>query len=99
MNPAKMLPLERKKVSLIAKYAVEAFTAADWLTLGQITGRLKTVTDHPRLLRALGFGDDNYEVCSTEVLEMVFTQNVESIPEVIDHFDIDLWYQQKSPDR
>ena len=32
MNTAKMLPLERKKVALIAKYAVEAFTAADWLT-------------------------------------------------------------------
>ena len=86
-----MNALERKKVTVITKYAVESFSEGDWYTLGQIAGRLKLLTDHPRLFRAMSFGDEDYEYCAAEVLDAIFTADSRLIAEVIDHFDIDLW--------
>jgi len=90
---------ERKKVSVICKYAIESFNEGDWLTLGQITGSLKKVTDHGRLLRSLSFGDDDYSFSAAEVLDDIFKSDTDLIPDVIDHFDVDLWYSQKHPDK
>lgn len=91
--------LDRKKVAVITKYAVEVFSESDWVALGQITGRLKMITDHPRLLRSLSFDDDDYPYCVAEVLSAIFESDSGLISEVVDHFDIDLWYQQKEPEK
>jgi hypothetical protein len=90
---------ERKKVAVITKYVQEAFSESDWHALGQLTGQLKKISGHPRLFRAMNFGDDDYEYCAAEVLDAIFSEDSEVIPEVIDHFDIDLWYQQTSPEK
>jgi hypothetical protein len=55
-----MEAITRKKVAVISKYATDTFTASDWLTLGQITRQPEVVSEHPRLLRSLGFGDEDY---------------------------------------
>ena len=70
-----MTPIERKKVSVITKYALDSFSESDWYTLGQVTGQLRTITDHPRLFRALGFGDPDYEYCASQVLDSIFTHD------------------------
>jgi len=88
---------ERKKVAVIAKYIIESFSDSDWYSLGQVTGKLKVITDHPRLFRSLSFGDEDYPYCVAEVLDTIFSGSGGLIPEVIDYFDIDLWYQQKDP--
>lgn len=90
---------ERKKVAVIAKYIIESFSDSDWYSLGQVTGKLKAITDHPRLFRSLSFGDDDYPYCVAEVLDTIFSEGSGLIPEVIDYFDIDLWYQQKDPEK
>ncbi len=90
---------ERKKVAVITKYVLDVFSEGDWVTLGQITGSIKSITDHPRLLRSLSFGDEDYPYCVAEVLGAIFDSDNTLIPEVIDHFDIDLWYQQKEPEK
>lgn len=90
---------ERKKVSVISKYAIDSFNEGDWLTLGQITGKVKEITGHDRLLRSLSFGDDDYSFCVAEILDSIFSEDSSLILEVVDHFDIDLWYQQKHPEK
>ena len=90
---------ERKKVAVIAKYIIESFADSDWFSLGQVTGKLKAITDHPRLFRSLSFGDEDYPYCVAEVLDTIFSEGSSLIPEVIDYFDIDLWYQQKEPEK
>lgn len=90
---------ERKKVAIIATYIIQSFSDNDWYSLGQVTGKLKAVTDHPRLFRSLSFGDDDYPNCVAEVLDTIFSEDNRLIPEVIDYFDIDLWYQQKDPEK
>jgi hypothetical protein len=91
--------LDRKKIAVITKYAVLGFSESDWLAFGQIVGGLKRITDHPRLLRSLSFGDDDYPSCVAEVMSEIFEGDTSLINEVIDHFDIDLWYQQKEPEK
>ncbi len=90
---------ERKKASVITKYALENFSAGDWLTLGQITGQLSLIQEHPRLLRSLSFGDEDYDYCVAEVLDNVFSNDSEAINPIIEHFDVDLWYEQKEPEK
>jgi hypothetical protein len=91
--------LDRKKVAVITKYAVDTFSESDWVALGQLTGSLKRITDHPRLLRSLSFSDDDYPYCVAEVISAIFEADNSLIPEIVDHFDIDLWYQQKEPEK
>jgi hypothetical protein len=94
-----MNSLDRKKVAVITSYVQESFTESDWYALGQLTGQLTLISQHPRLFRALSFGDEDYSFCAAEVLDSVFNANEASISEVIDHFDVDLWYRQKSPEK
>ncbi|MFD0894952.1 TIR domain-containing protein [Luteolibacter ambystomatis] len=92
-----MTSTERKKATVITKYILESFAANDWYELGQITGKLDLITEHPRLLRALGFGDDDYGHCVAEVLNNILSSDSSLIDEIVNHFDMDLWYQQKDP--
>lgn len=96
-----LTPTDRRKISIITKYIIENFSASDWLLLGQLTGKTNLITGHPRLLRAMSFGDDDYEFCASQILDQIFTTTKDEhfIEETIDHFDIDLWYQQKHPER
>jgi hypothetical protein len=91
--------IQRKKVTVLTKYAVESFTESDWYAVGQLTGKLNVITEHPRLFRSLGFGDPDYEYCVAEVLNTIFSDEPNLINDVIDHFDVDLWYQQKDPEK
>ena len=94
-----MNSLERKKVTVITKYVLDSFSESDWYSLGQITGKLNVINDHPRLIRSMNFGDDDYEYCVAEVLDAIFGAESNLINDAIDHFDIDLWYQQKEPEK
>lgn len=90
---------QRKKVSVVSRYAAENFSESDWFSLGHITGELPSIQGHPRPLRAMSFGDGDYEAAAAEVLGRIFEKSELAIDDVIDHFDIDLWYQQKYPDK
>lgn len=91
--------LQRTKVNVVRLYAIESFSESDWLTLGQLTGCLALVQNHPRLFRAMSFGDGDYEYCAAQVLGSIFDQTEADVDEVVDHFDIGVWYQRKDPDK
>lgn len=92
-----MNTIERKKVGVITKYVNESFSEGDWYAFGQLIGQLTYIQKHPRLLRSLNFGDEDYEYCVAEVLDHVFNNDSTLIDEVIENFDIDLWYEQRDP--
>ena len=87
--------VERKKIAVIYKYALENFSEGDWYTLGQSTGSLDLIQNHSRLLRSMSFGDDDYDYCVSEVINTICEENPEHIDTIIDLFDIDIWYEQK----
>ncbi len=42
-----------------------------WLELGLLTDTSDRIADHPRLLRTLKFGDDDYDGCVLDVVPTV----------------------------
>lgn len=90
---------QRKKVTVIHKYIVESFSVGDWHTLGQLTGSLDLIQNHPRLFRSMSFGDEDYDYCVSEVVNKICEENPEHIETIIDQYDIDIWYEQKEPKR
>ena len=70
---------QRKKVTVIHKYIVESFSVGDWHTLGQLTGSLDLIQNHPRLFRSMSFGDEDYDYCVSEVVNKICEENPEHI--------------------
>ena len=50
-----------KELINLKNNVIENFSESDWIELGALTNKLDEVEKHPRLLRSLRFGDDDYE--------------------------------------
>ncbi len=50
-----------KQLVSLKNHIVAGFNESHWLELGMLTNHLDQVKHHPRLLRSLSFGDDDYE--------------------------------------
>lgn len=55
----------------VAKAINAKFSRSDWIELGLITGMRQEILDHPRLLRSLSFGDEDYFACVAEMVPRV----------------------------
>lgn len=53
---------QRRKVVEFKNIAVANFSSSNWIELGSLTDRFDLVNDHPRLLRSLSFGDDDWRM-------------------------------------
>ena len=49
------------KLVALKNHVVEGFNESHWQELGMLTGIHDQVANHPRLLRSLSFGDEDYE--------------------------------------
>lgn len=58
------------------------FNNNHWLELGAITGALDLIQNHQRLLRALRFGDEDYDGCVLEVLISLFQRDPQNLSRV-----------------
>lgn len=57
-----------KVVLAVGKCLGAVMDKSQWLELGLLTGSAERLTSHPRLLRALSWGDDDYQGCVYEVV-------------------------------
>ncbi len=89
----------RKIVSAIRDYAVEKFSDAEWVDFGYVTEASDLIENHPRLLRSLAFNDDDYSYCATQVVNEALEERPEKIQEVVEHFGVDLWLEEKDERR
>lgn len=58
----------RQKLASLAETITARFTSGDRQSLGLRTGCTDIIQGHPRLLRSLSFGDEDYAGCIIEVL-------------------------------
>ena len=68
--------------------AIEGFDQADWITIGDATDCQHIIENHPRLLRALNFGDPDYPSAVGDVLKSMFTYHRNSLDDVTYFLDI-----------
>lgn len=64
---------------------VAEFTAEDWHQIGYLTGHHDYISGHPRLLRSLGFGDDDYGGRVFEALQYFGRNDPQALLAVIEH--------------
>ena len=76
---------DRKRLLELSKVIVKEFTQGDWQTLGAYTSSLELIVNHPRLLRALSFGDDDYEGFAHLVLNNIVERDRANLA-IIDDF-------------
>ncbi|ELA8081255.1 hypothetical protein RGL38_001668 [Vibrio parahaemolyticus] len=67
--------------------AIEGFDQADWITIGDATDCQHIIESHPRLLRALNFGDPDYPSAVGDVLKSMFTYHRNSLDDVTNFLD------------
>lgn len=68
------------------------FSESDWYNIGVLTNSYAEVDNHPRLLRSLSWGDDDYEGCVVQVLVKIVEKNEESLGGII------AYLKEKFPD-
>jgi hypothetical protein len=83
---------QRKRIIELKSVVAENFTNAHWRELAFLTSAEEIINKHPRLLRALSFGDDDYEPLILPILMRVVeadAANAEIIEKYInDNFDV-----------
>lgn len=64
---------------------VEDFDSSNWRELGALTNMLDEVEGHPRLLRSLSFGDEDYDGLALTFLRKMIGSNDENLKTVQDY--------------
>lgn len=73
---------QAKRILSIHAQAIKHFNAGDWRFVALVTESPEIVDDHPRLLRSLSFGDDDYEGCALQVISQMAKQNENALDEI-----------------
>src|SRR6185312_14142810 len=85
-------PAVRRRLIELKEIVAAKFNGAHWSELAALTGSEREIEDHPRLLRALSFGDEDYEPLILPTLLKVVRRdpaNLAIIEQyVVDTFDI-----------
>ena len=76
-------PSGRQLVAL-KNQVVQGFNESHWRELGAITEMLDAVSRHPRLLRSLSWGDDDYEGHALKMLQDMIDARPENYPLMLD---------------
>lgn len=77
---------QQKQLIALKSVVVEKFTQRNWTELGLLTGCVEEVRSHPRLIRSLGFGDEDYEGHALDMLLLMAKHepaNLEIIEEYV----------------
>lgn len=79
----------RGPLMLAMQRAITAeFNSTDWHELGYLTGLHDYIRGHARLLRSLGFGDEDYGACVFQALEYFANNDTRALIAVVDHSKI-----------
>lgn len=80
---------ESNRLILDLKRRIEKeFDTTDWSELGLLVNADHIISNHPRLLRSLSWGDEDYGACIIDVLKTIRIenpQNLQKIKEYLDH--------------
>jgi hypothetical protein len=82
----------RNRTILALKRAIEAtFDDGKWRELGYLTDNIEIIEGHPRLLRSLYWGDDDYGGNILQVLPTILGEDLENLKEVERFVDLEDW--------
>jgi hypothetical protein len=75
----------RQRVIDLKDVVIARFTQENWRELALLTGLNQQVSSHPRLLRSLSFGDDDYAGCALGMLLLMIDADERNL-RTIEHY-------------
>ena len=86
------------KVTIALKrYIVATFDETKWRELGYLTDSEPLISQDPRLLRSLSWGDDDYEGNVLKMIPRILNNNRETLRIVEDFVGLDKWLKGNDP--
>jgi hypothetical protein len=90
---------QRNKLVLVLKRAIEAtFRADDWKEVGYATNTVDFIQGHPRLLRSLSWGDDDYGEHVFTAIEAIMDEDPKNLEVLLERKDIEGWIKENDPE-
>jgi hypothetical protein len=77
-----------KRVLDLKERIVSHFSATNWDEVGLLTGHGDLISKHPRLLRSLSWGDEDYSGNALSVLRQIASVNVDSLYVIENYLDL-----------
>ncbi len=88
-----------RELFLALEAAIEStFIQADWTRIGYETGTNEWINGHPRLLRSLSWGDDDYPARVFEALEYLRDQDQDNLDKLLEMPKIEQWIKENRPE-
>lgn len=85
---------------LLLKRAISAeFDSGDWKEIGYLCGCADTINDHPRLLRSLSWGDEDYDGCVFDMIEHILALNENNKFKILSFPKIERWIKRNNPEK
>lgn len=96
-NP--LLEEQHSRLILVLKQAiVSEFNSGDWRELGYLTSCSQVINGHPRLLRSLSWGDDDYDGNVFVVLERLLEASSSNKEKILGVEKIQHWIKKNNPE-
>lgn len=92
------MSVERQKQILALGKAIEAaFTSSEWTEIGLLTGTDDYIDHHPRLLRSLRFGDQDYKRHVLDAVGWMLDKDPMNLRNLIRYDPISRWLREHDP--
>ena len=79
------------------KAIVARFDEGQWQELGYVLGMHELISERPRLLRSLYWGDPDYRGCVFDVLRKLVGHRLENLGQIEDFVELPEWLKAKEP--
>ncbi|UCZ77147.1 abortive infection family protein [Dickeya zeae] len=88
----------RKLIPVISEAISKTFDKGDWKSIGYATENEYFIQNHPRLLRSLQWGDEDYEGCVFDVVEHIYDSGDKNIEKLLGNSKVEIWIKSNKPD-
>lgn len=87
--------LERgQKILFISKAIQNVFTSSEWTEIGYMTGVDEWIDRHPRLLRSLNWGDDDYKGHVLDAVKHILEKDPQNLAKLLEYEPISNWLRK-----
>jgi hypothetical protein len=86
-----------RAILALKRAIVATFDDGKWLELGYLTDSIEIISGHPRLLRSLHWGDDDYEGNVLAVLPRIIGNDPGKLRAIEEFVGLDQWLKENDP--
>ncbi len=88
----------RKLIPVISEAISKTFDIGDWKSIGYATESEDLIQNHPRLIRSLQWGDEDYEGCVFDAVEHIYDSDEKNIEKLLRNSKVERWIKSNNPD-